>query len=41
MGALTGFLWIVAGLVGLVAVFVVIAFIARARYIASGQEEGE
>lgn len=41
MGALTGFLWIVAGMVGLVAVAVVVGFILRARYIAAGQEEGE
>lgn len=41
MGALSTLIWFAAGAVGLFAVGFVALFIARQRYLASGQEEGE
>lgn len=41
MGAISGLIWFVAIAVGGVAVVLVLGILARSRYIASGQEEGE
>jgi hypothetical protein len=41
MGAMAGFIWFVALIMGGMALLVALALIARNKYIASGQEEGE
>jgi hypothetical protein len=41
MGAMAGFIWFVALIMGGISAAVIVALIARNNYIASGQEEGE
>lgn len=41
MGAMGGFIWFVALIFGGIAFLLAIALVARNKYIASGQEEGE